>query len=295
MKALIDADLLLYRSGFACQSSLLYVYEVGNEEWGWITALKNKTEVKAWIALNPGKYFTEEVITVEPIQNYINIMKSTVKSIMFTTRATHHTLFLTGKDNYRYKVAKIQEYKGNRKDARKPELYDAAKTYLINHMGAEVMQTCEADDGMSMEQWGEWDKRDFMERENTPTVICTADKDLNMVPGYHYNWIKRDSYFVEEDEGMKFFYKQALTGDATDNIPGLFKLTGVRATKKLLNPIDTIRDYRDMKRYVMGVYENALSNEYTTEEDREYIKEYMVPEVMRLLWMSRRKEDDCFK
>jgi len=44
--ALIDFDLLLYRSGFASQSTLLYVYEVGNEEFGWMAALKNKTEFK---------------------------------------------------------------------------------------------------------------------------------------------------------------------------------------------------------------------------------------------------------
>lgn len=291
--ALIDMDLLLYRSGFASQSSLLYVYDVSDPDFGWVAALKNKTHFKEWKSTHPGEYVTEEVIEAEPIQNYIAIMQATVKSILFHTGSDKYIGYLSGPNNYRDWVATLQKYKGNRDEARKPVRYKEARKYLIEYMDAVVCEGYEADDGMSMEQWGEWDKRMLVEKENTPTIICTADKDLDMVPGYHYNWIKKELYFVDELEGMRFFFKQVLTGDSTDNIPGLYRCTGVRATKKLLDPLNTIKEYKYMLRYVKRAYQNALGCGLTTDSDRKYIDNDLVPEIMRLLWMSRRKPDDC--
>jgi len=291
-KALIDLDLLLYRSGFASQSTLLYVYEVGNEEFGWMAALKNKTEFKKWKEFHPGEYVVEEVTEAEPIQNYIAIMKATVKSILFMTGSDSYIGYLTGPNNYRHEVATLQKYKGNRDNARKPERYEEAKQYLIDHMDAVVCEDYEADDGMSMEQWGEWDKRMYTERENTPTVICTADKDLDMVPGFHYNWIKKELYFVEEDEGMRFFFKQVLTGDSTDNIPGLFRCTGQRALKRIVAKLDDHHTWNDMNAYVRSVYTMYFMNDYTDRADMIKL-DSIVDEIMRLLWMSRSKIDDC--
>jgi hypothetical protein len=48
------------------------------------------------------------------------------------------------------------------------------------------------------------------------------------------------------------FYKQLITGDATDNIPGVYKLFKRKATKALLEPLDIMRNERDMLVYVLN-------------------------------------------
>ena len=42
-----------------------------------------------------------------------------------------------------------------------------------------------------------------------------------MVPGYHYNFVKEEGRFITEEAGLLLFQKQMVTGDATDNIPGV--------------------------------------------------------------------------
>ena len=60
-------------------------------------------------------------------------------------------------------------------------------------------------------------------------TIATIDKDLNNTAGWHYNWQKDDLYCVGKIEADRNFYRQLLVGDSTDNIPGLFRITGTKA------------------------------------------------------------------
>lgn len=71
------------------------------------------------------------------------------------------------------------------------------------------------------------------------TIICSRDKDLFMVPGYHYQWecgaqhavqpklvselgsLRLESAKKLRGDGMRFFYAQCLMGDNVDNIPGI--------------------------------------------------------------------------
>lgn len=59
------------------------------------------------------------------------------------------------------------------------------------------------------------------------------DKDLNQLPGHHYNPVTDERYYVTEFEGLKSFYTQLLTGDRTDNIKGLDRIGPVKAAKIL--------------------------------------------------------------
>ena len=49
----------------------------------------------------------------------------------------------------------------------------------------------------------------------------------------HYNWTKQDLFVVTQDEGDLFFWTQLLTGDKTDNIPGLKGIGEVKASRIL--------------------------------------------------------------
>jgi hypothetical protein len=102
-----------------------------------------------------------------------------------------------------------------------------------------------------------------------------------MVPGWHYGWHKgkqqeKGMWFQDEIGGIKCFYCQLLTGDSTDNIPGLYGVGTSSAHLKHVNSFDT---EHDMYRYVLGQYELRFGS---------YAEQFLV-ENARLLWM--RKEE----
>src|SRR5574343_1568457 len=77
------------------------------------------------------------------------------------------------------------------------------------------------------------------------TIIVTLDKDLDMIPGLHYNWVKNTIYDVNEDEALRFFYKQLLIGDTSDNIVGIRGIGPVKA-KTLIDHLETEEEMLDV-------------------------------------------------
>lgn len=148
--------------------------------------------------------------------------------------------FITGKHNFRYGVAKTVPYKGNRKDAVKPPHYDALRKHL-ERMEAVVTENEEADDAVGIEstRYKGW--------------IVHVDKDLDQLVGWHYNPVKDEEYYVTEEEGLKSFYLQMLTGDRVDNIQGLKGIGPVKA-KKILAKATT---EQEMLKAVQEAYKAA--------------------------------------
>ena len=128
--------------------------------------------------------------------------------------------WITGKTNFRFEVATTVPYKGNRKDAPKPKHYDALRNHLMK-LGAKMSDGEEADDsvGIASTEGNYW--------------IVHVDKDLDQLPGWHYNPVKDEEYYVTEFEGLYSFYKQILTGDRVDNIEGIRGIGPVKADKIL--------------------------------------------------------------
>ena len=128
--------------------------------------------------------------------------------------------WITGKTNFRFEVATTVPYKGNRKDAPKPKHYDALRKHLMK-LGAKMSDGEEADDsvGIASTEGNYW--------------IVHVDKDLDQLPGWHYNPVKDEEYYVTEFEGLYSFYKQILTGDRVDNIEGIRGIGPVKADKIL--------------------------------------------------------------
>lgn len=141
-------------------------------------------------------------------------MNTYIDNITYDTQCSDYTIFLTGSNNFR--TALYPEYKAGR--AEKPLHYRLLKDYLINHEAAVVSEGQEADDELGIHQ-------------TDNTIICTIDKDLLMVPGRHYNFVKGTFKDVSNEEGRDTFYKQLLTGDSTDNIPGIPKIGPKKAAK----------------------------------------------------------------
>lgn len=166
--------------------------------------------------------------------------------------------YLTGTGNFRYDIAKTQPYKGNRAQE-KPEYFAELREYAIEDWGFIVVDGIEADDAVGIAATS---------GENC--VIAHIDKDIDMIPGRHYNYVKRLWYDVSPFEAIKKFYTQLLTGDRTDNIPGIAGIGPAKAAKIL-------KDCSNEKE----LYETCLK---TYEGNTEYLNEQA-----QLLWIQQKE------
>lgn len=209
----------------------------------------------------------------EPVENALHSVKVFIDKIVTRLEADHYILFLTGKDNFRNDIATIQPYKGNRAKNRKPEHYQAIRDYAIKYHGAVVVDGAEADDALGI----------FLttpDNENV-RIVASIDKDLNGVPGLHYNWNNDTEYMVSKDQALYFFLDQIITGDSTDNIPGLYKITGRKATK-------SCKGYAAYDS-VLWQYKQAWKEKHgdSISKHQEEVLEDQVAEVANLLWIRR--------
>lgn len=200
-------------------------------------------------------------------------MDEYVEDILEYTGAVKWSMYLTGKGNFREEVATIQPYKGNRDVSHKPKKYKELRNYLVHVWNAKMIEGMEADDACGMDC--------YKSRDNGYIpIVCSIDKDLKMLEGTFYDYKRKELLQTSEVEAWRFFYTQILTGDPSDNIPGLFKTTGTRATKKLKEGLLGLSDPAEMEKYVKETYLEAGA---TIE---------MFYEIGSLLWIARGTEDD---
>lgn len=208
----------------------------------------------------------------EPLEYCLSTVKHAIQNIMDVfPEAPDSKLFLTGKGNFRDKLATIQEYKGNRDPSKKPRFYSEIREYMEHHQGADVVHGQEADDAIGILQFANKDKS---------TVIVTIDKDLDMIPGWHYNFVKDKLYYVTLADANYFFFKQMLTGDRSDNIPGIAGV-GDKTADKMLAPAE--KAILTMQAIVMNAYRKAYGEQ----------AEYAYKEVASLLWIRRHEDEEC--
>ncbi len=193
-KVLIDADPIVYRLGFSLED------------------IKSKATVS--------NHVKESLIQIE----------EHIRKLFVDIEAPVIILSPTGKSNFRFGVATLKPYKGNRV-AEKPVHYDYIRKVLLEKHNALCIEGQEADDTIA----------DLARKHYPRVVVVSADKDLRQVPGWHFeNGEKRPVYFVDDDYagfimlekqagnklvlfgvGRLFHLAQALLGDVSDNIPGL--------------------------------------------------------------------------
>ena len=151
-----------------------------------------------------------------------------------------------------WRKSTFPDYKANRDTTHKPHWYKEIQEYLIKYYNAEVIVSSEADDAMAWHQWEDSGTR-VNDQFTAESCICTIDKDLNMVPGFHFNWNankgKGDMFWIEPDTADRVFFEQWLMGDNADNIPGIPKVGTVTAAKLLKDiPDDTEILYDEVMR-----------------------------------------------
>jgi len=272
----IDGDVICYAVGFASQSS-------------WYVVDGKRFEKKADAHSYVERYclpVDDVVVEIEPepIAHCLSSVKRLIQRIIKSSKAHTATILLTGSGNFREEIAMIQKYKGNRTDNTKPVHYQAIWDYLIMVHGAEVCEGEEADDQLSIRAVTKGD------------TIATVDKDLNNTAGWHYNWQRDELYHVNEVEADRNFYTQLLTGDATDHIPGLKRITGKMASASKKAPIQEMTDPRAMYVHVKNVYMDAAKDDdqsYNNDGMRqlEIDADITLTEIGRLLWMRREENE----
>jgi hypothetical protein len=165
-----------------------------------------------------------------------------------------YEFYITGKSkqqpNYREALAVTQPYKGNRKGTNKPKHLEALRNRLVDYWEAEVAYGEEADDLIS--------KR--MTELGDDCICVSIDKDLDTVPGWHYNFRKEERYYVDQDEALYNFYTQLLTGDRVDNIRGVDNIGPKKAAKILDNCGHTELEMWEACVEAHGSYERALED-----------------------------------
>ena len=186
-------------------------------------------------------------------------VEDAIDDIVFKTGVENFRVFLTGKDNFRKTI--YPEYKAQR-PKEKPYWLQKVRDHLVEVFKAEVCDGQEADDMLGIVQ----------STSPEPTIICTIDKDLLMIPGNHYNFVKDEFATVTDEEGLRHFYMQCLTGDRSDNIKGI---PGV-GPKKAERVLAGCHTELDMFKAVRDAYSN----------DEEFLMN------ARVLWIRRISNED---
>lgn len=162
-------------------------------------------------------------------------------------------VFLTvpdGKGRYRDKFNKETTYKATRASVPPPvfmeEMRDfIKKSYIVHQCPSSEY---EADDAISWHGWYNHEVTGNLD------IIAGVDKDLNQIPGYHWDYSKDSSYYVSGAMANQFFFHQLLTGDVADSIPGI-KGIGPRRADILLKKGTSPEEWWDI---VLSTYTNKL-------------------------------------
>lgn len=168
-------------------------------------------------------------------------MNDTIYRCLQSVNATEYELWLSGGVNERKSID--PKYKANREGKPQPVHREALKEAAVLEWNAKITDGIEADDALATEQ---------SLSEYLGTTICSIDKDLMQVPGYHYNFVKDEHVLVSPLDGLRSFYRNLLIGDNADNITGVAGIGVVKAKRY----IDLLDNEEEMFSVVSDLYDS---------------------------------------
>lgn len=274
MQPLIDGDILAYEIGAIAQFTAEETGDLIPRPWDWVVEILDSRINDICKAVGA---------TEKPI------IYLTGDEVLWKMKRRVRPSLPDYEPNFRIAVAQSRGYKEGRA-SEKPLHYQNIRAYLVGVYDAFVAIGCEADDEMAIEQTKRPDE----------TIICTRDKDLRQVAGWHYGWESgKQAEFgpVQYDEvgtlelhetksykklvggGFKFFASQLLTGDVVDTVPGL-KGVGPKGAFEILAEKSTTASILDA---VVRQYKDRLGDE---------VWKTALREQCDLLWMVRERNED---
>lgn len=219
-KVVVDGDVLVYSCGFAAQKNI-HTVRLGDKIVG---QYEYKKEMMEEIGGMEAPFTITTEVVAEPVQNALHNVKLMMEQIIDECRATKYKVYLSGENNYRKEI--YPEYKANRDSTHKPVHYSRIKDYILGHWNGATVEGIEADDAIGIAGYG------------YDCIMASIDKDLLMIPGTHYHLKSNKQITIKEAEGNLIFLRQWLTGDVTDNIPGIKGLGPKKAEKILPDGIE---------------------------------------------------------
>jgi 5'-3' exonuclease len=158
-----------------------------------------------------------------------------------------------GKSNFRDLLHPGYKKSNSRDKSRKdrPEWYEKLRDYLLAQDNVVVSYGCEADDLIRM-----WARQ--AEDAGDPFIVSSIDKDLDCIPGMHYNPRSRETYEVTADYANAFYWQQILQGDGVDNIPGIPGIGPTKAKQMLLGATS----HAARKKVVIKAYYEAFGEHW---------------------------------
>ena len=258
---IIDSDPITYMAAFASQTSVYeYVYETKSGElkqriWG------DGRKARAFFRRYPdctilsSEKRTEGKPAAFAMQAAKTIITRTIAKVLkkldiHNVNDLHIEVLLSGQNNFRKDIATIKGYKSDR-TAELPIHYQVVRNYLTDTWGAEVIDGWEADDEVSI-------RARKLAEDGVEFCIATIDKDLDQIPGLHYDYRQHVFYDIDEEYAETFFWEQVLSGDSTDSIQGCYKV-GTATARKLIEEWNSLHsDTQTMWGWVVAHYELAL-------------------------------------
>jgi hypothetical protein len=244
VQLLIDGDPIVYAAGFAGEKT---AYELVTEDADgtlrehYFAPKPNPKDVrksisagdqmKAYLAAHDEKVIDKKRVAIpEEKSHVLHLVNQQIRGIIAAVTKKYTLLdgvlkteiVLTGPGNYRERLATIRPYKGNRDPSHKPFWYKTIREHMVSRWGAQVVEGHEADDEVSI-------RAHAARTAKRKYIVASIDKDLDQIPGRHYNYQKKVFYTVSPAEGERFFWQQVLSGDGTDNIPGCYGVADVTA------------------------------------------------------------------
>lgn len=203
-------DSIIFKCGFAVEHKKYKLFQRGLEEHGPIETFDYKRDIPKDILSDPEVYL-ETTTEIEPLENCLYLVKQSIETILEKTQADSYQIYIKGTGNFREEISKTRVYKGNRDVTHRPKYETQIREYLQKYWNAEAIDGMEVDDMVCIQQ----------QHSRNNHIICTIDKDLDQVPGWHFNYHTGEKYWVDADQAMINFYVQLLSGDFSDNVEGL--------------------------------------------------------------------------
>lgn len=276
---------------------------------GWLAEFNANRKRAGLSALLPEDFEIEE--HVELREDIADHMDEAVKQwdyyigrIKALDFADNYRVCIGGDGNFRYDLAQQKPYKGHRPD--KPVLFWEVREEIINKYGNKIniIDGCEADDFLSQIGWENY--QNYKKTGKWDYVIGFIDKDLEMIigPYFRFNEEKPEVKIRTITEAARSFCKQMLTGDSTDNIPGLPQLTpeicdkyGVRKGKgvgpkkaeAIIDPCDTTKEMFERVVECYKSHYGADRTQFRSHRGEELNWNYLdyLEENAGLLWLRR--------
>ena len=202
-----------------------------------------------------------QYITNDNKENEIQVrnhVKEFISNILLNTNSDYTSMVYQDKDHQNFRKYFYPDYKSNRLP--KPEFLIHWGDVILDEfkqLGAIGTKIIESDDVLNIGY------NKFKSQYNV--IIVSADKDLNQIPGQHYNPKKNVGYYVSEQEALDNKLIQILMGDSTDGIRGI-EGVGPKTAIKLLEGVRKDNILKDTTEYQLyRIYKKFYTDNWYSE------------------------------